>query len=72
MIALTPWVAALVTISIWPATLLSAVGPDDSELGRVLELLRGFLGAVMGLVEDRVAHELRQQNHADVRDRVLP
>ena len=27
MMALAPWVAALVTISIWPATLLSGVGP---------------------------------------------
>ncbi len=27
MMALAPWVGALVTISIWPATELSAVGP---------------------------------------------
>src|SRR6185312_8663122 len=29
MIALTPWVVALVTISIWPATLFCGVGPRN-------------------------------------------
>ena len=39
MIALTPWVVALVTISIWPATLFSGVGPRNCSVRRVLQLL---------------------------------
>ena len=39
MIALTPWVVALVTISIWPATLFSGVGPRNWSSRRVLQLL---------------------------------
>ena len=63
MIALTPWVVALVTISIWPATLFSGVGPRNCERARVLQLLCRFLRALVGLVEGQDAEELRQQHH---------
>ena len=66
MIALTPCVVALVTISICPATLFSGVGPRILQCRRVLQFLGGFLGALVRLVERQDAEEFRQQHHADV------
>ena len=51
MTALTPCVVALVTISIWPATLFSGVRPEELDRRRVLQLLRRLLGALVRLVE---------------------
>ena len=61
-----PWVGALVTCSIWPATLLSAVGPVKVGAVASAELGRGFLCALVGLVEHEDAQELGQQEHVHV------
>ncbi len=63
MIASTPWVVALVTISIWPATLFSGVGPRYcSSIGFFSSFCR-LEGPLVGLVEGQDAEELRQQHH---------
>ena len=57
---------AFVTNSICPATLFSAVGSDEVERSRVLQLRGGFLRALVRLVERQDAEELGQQHHLDV------
>ena len=66
MIALTPWVVALVTISIWPGDAVLRRRSEELQRRRILQFLRRLLGAFVRLVERQNPQELRQQHHADV------
>jgi len=63
MIAPTPCVAALVTISIWPGDAVLGRRSEELEGRRVLQLLLRLESALMGLVEGHDAEELRHEHH---------